>query len=52
MLEIRVPAGTKGLYIGEKTGFKVNQAELLLNRGLRYKVIEKSVGSMLLEVVT
>jgi hypothetical protein len=52
MLEIRVPAGTKGLYIGDKTGFKVNQAELLLNRGLPYKVIEKRFGYMLLEVVT
>ncbi|MDR1301446.1 MAG: hypothetical protein LBK43_03130 [Treponema sp.] len=51
MLEIRVPAGTKGIYIGEKTDFKVNQAELLLNRGLSYKVIDKSIGYMLLEVV-
>jgi hypothetical protein len=50
MLEIRVPAGTKGMYIGDQTGFKVNQAELLLNRGLSYKVIEKSAGYMLLEV--
>jgi SPP1 gp7 family putative phage head morphogenesis protein len=51
MLEIRVPAGTKGLYIGGKTDFKVNQAELLLSRGLSYKVIEKIAGYMLLEVI-
>ena len=51
MLEIRVSAGTKGLYIGAKTDFKADQAELLLNRGLSYKVIEKSAGYMLLEVV-
>jgi hypothetical protein len=51
MLEIRVPAGTKGIYIGEKTDFKVNQDELLLNRGLSYKVLERSAGYMLLEVV-
>ncbi|GHT87948.1 hypothetical protein AGMMS49960_05580 [Betaproteobacteria bacterium] len=54
MLEIRVPGGTRSLYLGGNTAYKgggKNETELLLGRGLKYKVIEKTPDRMVLEVV-
>jgi len=51
MIEVRVPAGTKSLYIGDNTKYKKMEDELLLGRGLRYKVIEKKSGRMIIEVI-
>lgn len=48
--EIRVPKGTKSIYIGDNNKYEF-EAELLLNRGLSYKVIEKSGDNLILEVV-
>ncbi len=47
---IRVPQGTTGAYV--ETVTPIDQAELLLNRGTRYRVIGKSDDGMLdLEVI-
>lgn len=51
IIEIRVPKGTKCLYIGNNTKYKTKQAELLLGRGIRYKVIERKKNRMVLEVL-
>lgn len=42
-VEIRVPAGTRALYLGTKPDGKswfANSSELLINRGTRYRVLE------------
>lgn len=49
MLEINVPKGTKSIYIGSNTEYDF-EAELLLGRNLKYKVIGKSEGYIKLEV--
>jgi len=51
MLEIRVPRGTSGLYIGDNTKFKRPEDEFLLWRGLSYKVIDRTMDRMILEVI-
>lgn len=48
--EIRVPKGTKSIYIGDNTEYEF-EAELLLGRDLSYKVIEKSEKNIVLEVI-
>ena len=48
--EIRVPKGTKSIYIGGNNPYEF-EAELLLSRNLSYKVIEKSENNIILEVV-
>ncbi|MDR3087825.1 MAG: hypothetical protein LBU45_07750, partial [Azoarcus sp.] len=53
ILEVRVPSGTRSLYIGSNTAYKggsKNETELLLGRGLKYYVVEKKPGRMVLEV--
>jgi len=50
MSEIRVPRGTPSLYIGTNSG-AVPESELLLGRGLQYRVIEQSARHTVLEVV-
>lgn len=50
MLQIRIPMGTRCIYIGENTDYDF-EAELLLSRGLTYKVIGKSDNDMILEVI-
>jgi len=50
--EVRIPKGSKGLYIGENTSYHGgDQYEFLLKRGTRYLVIEKSDAHIILEVV-
>jgi hypothetical protein len=51
MLEIRAPKGTRGLYIGNNTGFHSPQNEFLLGKGLRYRVIDTADNLMILEVI-
>jgi hypothetical protein len=51
LIEIRIPLGTRGLYIGNNTGLHSPQNELLLGKGLRYKVIDNADNSMILEVI-
>jgi hypothetical protein len=51
MLEIRIPNGSKGLYIGENTGYIDNQMEFLLKRKTKYLLIHKSLTKIILEVV-
>jgi len=52
MVVIRAPAGTKGLYIGEKTGYhKGNEFEYLFPRGSKFRVLEKDAHHVLIEAV-
>jgi len=51
MLEIRVPAGTKSIYVGDNTGYSKKETELILGRGLNYKVVEIKGDRMILEVM-
>lgn len=50
MLEIRIPKGTKSIYIGDNTHYEF-EAELLLARNLNYKIIDKVENKLILEVV-
>lgn len=50
IVEIKVPKGTKSIYVGDNTNYEF-EAELLLSRNLSYKVIEKSDKNIILEVV-
>lgn len=49
MLEIRVPKGTKSLYIGANS-YVGDEAELLLSRHLKYRVLKIEPGRLFLEV--
>lgn len=50
MLEIRVPRGTKSIYIGENSAYE-DEKELLLSYELKYKVIEMRNENIILEVL-
>ena len=50
MLEIKVPKGTKCIYIGSNTSYDDEQ-ELLLSNTLKYKVLESIGEKVVLEVV-
>lgn len=50
IVEIRVPKETKCIYIGDNTKYEF-EAELLLYRNLKYKIIDKSDSKLILEVV-
>ena len=49
MLEIKVPSGTKSLYIGYNSSVG-DEAELLLSRHLKYRVLKMEQGRLFLEV--
>jgi len=49
LIEVMVPKGTKGLYLGTNSECDWEQ-ELLLNRGMKYKVLEKTANYMKLLV--
>jgi len=52
MVEVSAPAGTKGLYIGEKTAYpKGNEFEYLFPRGSRFRVLEKDDSRVLTEAL-
>ncbi|MCL2879227.1 MAG: ADP-ribosyltransferase [Treponema sp.] len=50
MLEILVPKGAKGLYIGKHSSAG-DENELLLNRETKFKVLERTINTMKLEVL-
>jgi hypothetical protein len=51
-IKIRIPKGTKGLYIGNRSTITyTNEKEFLLGHSLFYKVISKTDKEMTLEVV-
>lgn len=50
-LEIRVPKGSKGIYVASISKYK-SEREMLLNRGSKFKVIEQRPnGGLLLELI-
>lgn len=49
MLEIKVPKGTKSLYIGSNSSV-CDESELLLSRHLKYRVLKIESGRLFLEV--
>jgi hypothetical protein len=49
LIEVMVPNGTKGIYLGTNSSCNW-EAELLLNRGMKYKVLEKTDHTMKLLV--
>ena len=51
MIRILVPRQTPCLFIGKNTAYHTYQGELLLNHGLKYKVLDKTESTMTLEVV-
>lgn len=51
MLKIETPKGTKGLYIGSNTDQSKNEYEMLLNKKLKYKVINKNDKEMVLRII-
>lgn len=57
MIEVRVPKGTNCGYIGRNTAitenfeYLENEFELLLARGTKFKVVEKTDNTMVLEVI-
>jgi len=50
LLEVMVPEGTRGLYLGTNSASD-DEEELLLNRGMKYKVLEKTEHYMKLLLV-
>jgi len=51
IIEIEVPRGTRGLYIGSNSDVGVDEAEFLLGRGQNFRVKERTNNFMKLEVV-
>ena len=51
LIELRVPKGAKGLYIGDNTEYINNQMEYLIKRSSKYLVIYKDSQKMILEVI-
>jgi len=51
LLEIFIPEGVRGIYIGKNTAYDKNESEFLLGRGLRYKVLERFDRTLRLEVL-
>ncbi|MCL2182255.1 MAG: ADP-ribosyltransferase [Chitinispirillia bacterium] len=51
MIEIEIPRGTRGLYIGSNSNVGVDEAEFLVGRGQKFRVKERTNNFMKLEVV-
>lgn len=51
LLEIKVPKGSKALYIGENTDYDFNEYELLLSNKTKYKIEKIDDGKMILEMI-
>lgn len=49
-LEIRVPKGASGIYVGNNTDFKRPQDEFVLARGTGFRVLERTEGRIVVEV--
>jgi hypothetical protein len=52
ILEIIVPKGTRGIYIGSNTDARENEFEFLAGHGLKYRVIERDGNTIKMEVVS
>ena len=55
-MEIKVPKGSKALYIGKNTdykpdGYTVNEYELLLSNKTKYKIEKIENGKIVLEMI-
>lgn len=50
MLEIRVPPGVRGVYIGDRSYYS-GQEEILFQAGLKFRMIDKTERGYILEVV-
>lgn len=51
LLEIKIPKGSKALYIGENTDYDDNEYELLLSNKAKYKIEKIENGKMILEMI-
>jgi hypothetical protein len=51
ILEINVPKGTRGIYIGNNTDAREDEFEFLAGHGLKYRVIERNGDTLKMEVV-
>lgn len=51
LIEIRLPKGTEGLYVGAQTAYKEEDC-FLLNRGLKLKVISSALKGEFIYLVT
>ena len=51
LLEVRVPAGTKGIYIGDNIAFVRHEDEFLLAHSLKYRVVDRIGDRLILEVI-
>jgi hypothetical protein len=51
ILEISVPKGTRGIYIGNNTKAQENEFEFLTTHGLKYRVVERNNDTIKMEVV-
>ena len=51
LLEIKVPKGSKALYIGENTDYDFNEYELLLSNKTKYKIEKIDDGKIILEMI-
>lgn len=51
LLEVRIPEGTSGIYVGDNTDFKIPQDEFVLARGTSYRVVDRAEGKIVVEVI-
>lgn len=51
LLRISIPKDTKCLFVGDNTGYFKYQGEMILSRGLRYRMVERKGHTLYLEVV-
>jgi hypothetical protein len=51
MLEINMPKGTRGIYIGSNTDAREDELEFLAGHGLKYRVVERNGNTLKMEVI-
>lgn len=51
LLRISVPKETRCLFVGDNTGYFKYQGEMILDRGLKYRVVERRGQTLYMEVV-
>jgi hypothetical protein len=51
ILEINVPTGTRGIYIGNNTDAREDEFEFLAGHGLKYRVVERNGDTLKMEAV-
>lgn len=52
LLRISVPKETRCLFVGDNTGYFKYQGEMILDRGLKYRVVERRGQTLYMEVVS